>query len=58
MIQYFKTLGNWFKGLLSNSKNKNNQKQKKENLEKQEKLEKQEINITSCSVRYIKENEN
>lgn len=58
MIQYFKTLGNWFKRLLSNSKNKDNQKQEKENLEKLQNSEKQEINITSCSVRYIKENEN
>lgn len=58
MIQYFKTLWSWFKCLLSGSKNKNNQKQEKENSKKQEKQEKQEINITSCSVRYIKENEN
>ena len=57
MIQYFKTLGNWFKGLLSGSKNKNKPEQV-EKQENQENLEKQEINITSCTVRYIKENEN
>ena len=57
MIQYFKTLGNWFKGLLSGSKNKDKPEQE-EKQENQESLEKQEINITSCTVRYIKENEN
>lgn len=50
MIQYFKTLWNWFKSLLSTSKNNDKPEQKDE---------KKEINITSCTIRYIKEeNEN
>lgn len=48
MIQYFKTLWNWFKSLLSSSKTIDKPDQQEE---------KEEINITSCTIRYIKENE-